>query len=395
MLSSRLIGVIIWPLGAVDPTLFFIFSNLRYFLSVIIFRYLARELYSHLLAITLILFAIFITNQFMLYLKDVAKGQITLVVVGKLILLQIPLLLGFLLPLAFFLSILMAFGRLYVDHEMTILAACGMSQNRLLTMVMSIGLIVFLLVSGLMLWFEPIMQAYREKVFDYAIAEATVNKIIPQQFEYFGNNRVFYAQAISRQAHQMSDVFFATQGDKNPDGTHVWDVTIAKQAKEDNNVVKGDQFLVFNDGRRYLGTPGHRDFEVAQFKEYGLKPKLDRGTLHVWPKDVPTMELWKIRNTKPAAAAELQWRIAMPISVLILTLIGFPLSRVNPRLGKFTKLLPAIVLYMVYSDLLFLGKAWIKKGHLDPLVGLWWIHGLMVLVIIAIFSFRFVRQKRG
>jgi lipopolysaccharide export system permease protein len=361
---------------------------------VIIFRYLARELYSHLLAITLILFAIFITNQFMLYLKDVAKGQITLIVVGKLILLQIPLLLGFLLPLALFLSILLVFGRLYVDHEMTVFSACGLSQNKLLVMVINIAMVVFLVVSGLMLWFEPIMQSYREKVFDYAIAEATVAKIIPQQFEYFGANRVFYAQTISRQQHSMNDVFFATEGKANPDGTHAWDMTIAKQAAEKHSLA-GDQFLVFNDGHRYLGTPGQADFEVASFKEYGLKPALNRGTLKVWPKDVPTLELWKIRHEKSAAAAELQWRIAMPISVLILTLLAFPLSRVNPRLGKFTNLLPAILLYVVYSDLLFLGKAWIKRDHLDPMVGLWWIHGLMFGIVIIIFSFRFWRQRRG
>lgn len=362
---------------------------------MIIFRYLARELYSHVLAITLILFAIFITNQFMLYLKDVAKGQITLLVVGKLILLQVPLLLGFLLPLAFFLSILMVFGRLYVDHEMTVLAACGMSHLRLLMMVLSIAMIVFCIVAGLMLWFEPFLENYREKVFDSAMAEATIEKIIPQQFEYFGANRVFYAQNISRQQKTMSNVFFVTRGDANPDGSHSWDVTVAKESKEEKDPLTGIQFLVFTTGYRYLGTPGHADFEVAQFEQYGLKPKLNRGRLHVWPKDVPTVRLWKIRNKKPAAAAELQWRIAMPISVLLLTFLGFPLSRVNPRLGKFTKILPAIVLYIVYSDLLFLGKAWIKRGHLDPSIGLWWIHGLMLLTIFFLYSVQFLRQKRG
>ena len=361
---------------------------------MIIFRYLAKELYSHLLAITMILFAIFITNKFMLYLKQVAKGHITLTVVGKLILLQIPLLLGFLLPLALFLGILLVFARLYMDHEMTVLSACGVSHYHLLRMVLTVSFLVFFFVAGLMLWFEPLMESYRERVFDYAIAEATIGKIIPQQFEYFGDSRVFYAENINRQKKMMDNVFFATKGKLNSNGVHNWDVTIAKVAQEQTRKT-GDQFLVFNNGARYLGTPGLADFETVHFDQYGIRPQLEEGHLKVWPKSASTLELWNIRETNRSAAAELQWRIAMPISVLILSLLAFPLSRVNPRQGKFTLLLPAVLLYMVYGDLLFLGRAWIKKGHVSPELGLWWVHGLMVLIVIVVFFYRHWQQRKG
>ena len=93
----------------------------------------------------------------------------------------------------------------------------------------------------------------------------------------------------------------------------------------------------------------------------------------------------------------------MPISVILFTLLAFPLSEVKPRSGKFARLFPAILIYIGYADLMFLGRAWIQRGALDPALGLWWIHGLaLVLGIVLnvqrigwhrVFSFAWLRGR--
>src|SRR5262245_36722931 len=99
----------------------------------LIFRYLAKETYSTMLAVTGIFVLIFMSHQFVGYLGDAAGGRLTVQAVIELMFLQVPLLLGFIVPLGLFIGILLVYGRLHVDNEMTILTACGVSKRQLLS----------------------------------------------------------------------------------------------------------------------------------------------------------------------------------------------------------------------------------------------------------------------
>ncbi len=358
---------------------------------MIIFRYLCKELYASLLAITLVLLIIFITNQFIHYLKDAASGQITMTAVMQIMSLQIPLLLGYLLPLGLYLSILIGYGRLYVDHEMTVLSSCGMSRMQLLGMTMLIATFVMIIVAALMLWVEPIIQGYRTAILNRAITKASIQKIVPKRFQKLHPGTVLYAGQLSRERSSMYDVFLAQR--KN-DETHEWDVTVAKEAGEREYPELKGQFVVFNDGYRYVGIPGQRDYKKIKFGQYGVKLVTPDAQLNDWPSNVPTLQLLHLKNKNLTpqeireAKAMLQWRLAMPISVILFALLAFPLSQVNPRSGKFAQLFPAILIYIAYADLMFLARAWIEKGTISPHLGLWWVHGLALLLAILLNLYR-------
>ena len=61
---------------------------------------------------------------------------------------------------------------------------------------------------------------------------------------------------------------------------------------------------------------------------------------------------------------------------LVLTLIAVPLSRLRPRQGRYARVGFAIVVYFVYSNLLYAAKVWLEKGELSPEIGVWWVHAL-------------------
>jgi lipopolysaccharide export system permease protein len=63
-----------------------------------------------------------------------------------------------------------------------------------------------------------------------------------------------------------------------------------------------------------------------------------------------------------------------------LTLIGVPLSRVNSRSGRHAKLLPAIVIYIIYANFMFVARDWFAVGKTPAWLGMWWIH----LVFVAL-----------
>jgi len=65
--------------------------------------------------------------------------------------------------------------------------------------------------------------------------------------------------------------------------------------------------------------------------------------------------------------------------------IAVPLSRVNSRQGRFAQLLPGVIIYIIYIDLLFVSRSWVEHGILSPVLGLWWVHGLMLTLGCGLF----------
>jgi len=355
----------------------------------ILFRYISKELFTTLLGILMVLLIIFMSNQFVRYLHFAASGHITMSAVMQLMSMQIPFLLGYLLPLAFYLSILIVMGRLYLDHEMTVMNACGLSPNNVLMVILSIAAVIALIVAGLLIWLQPILDAERIKIFYESAAKATVEKVMPKRFQTLGSDRVLYAEDVERNKLKMHDIFFAQRSQPKPGGSRPWDITIAQSAEEatQNNA----RFMLFQEGSRYLGTPGQANYQAVQYQLYGMRIAQTVSTHSGWPSNASTASLWAHRH-EPKVAAELHWRMAMPVSALVLALLAFPLCRINPRRGKFSQLIPAILFYIVYGNLIFLGRAWVRQGVIPFDIGLWWVHGLMALIAIGYLVYNRVKS---
>ena len=347
---------------------------------MIVFRYLTREVYAPMLATTAVLLLILICNQFIHYLGDTASGGLTVRALMLIMSLQIPLLLGFMLPLGLFLGILLAYGRLYVDNEMTVLFACGLSRAKLLGITMGFSCVVMVVVGVLMLWVEPKMAWYRDHAMDQAAAASPLEKIFPGRFEtLMGGRMVLYAERLSRDKKRMENVFVAV-APKREDAGQPWNVVAAGEAKEVRDPKTHQQFLEFSNGYRYIGAPGKKQFQMMQYDKYGVHIPAPDFVMGNDVDSLPTLALWKKSKHSNEAAAELQWRFALPISVLLLAMVAVPLSRVQPRRGRYAQLIPAMLIYIVYADLMFVAQAWIQNGKISAALGMWWVHGFLLLV---------------
>jgi lipopolysaccharide export system permease protein len=355
---------------------------------VILFRYLTKEVYTTVLAVVLVLLLVFICNQFIHYLTQAAAGKLPVKAVLQLMSLQVPLLLGYLLPLALFMAILLVYGRLYVDNEMTVLFACGVSPLHLLAMTMGFSVGVVVVVAFLTLWVEPHIAGFRDRIFAEAAVASPIEKMFPGRFETLGNGQwVVYVQSLSQDRQNMSDVF-AAKLPKTPD--EPWTIVAAEGGYQWQDKETGDQFVVLTNGHRYLGTPGQADFQIMDYAKYGVRVQTGKADMGQQQREeyLPTLQLLKKGKGDPQTAAELQWRLTMPLSTLILAFMAVPLSRVKTRKGKYARLLPALLLYIAYADLIFLSQAWIQQGTISPRLGMWWVHGIMLfLAIIFMASF--------
>jgi lipopolysaccharide export system permease protein len=203
---------------------------------------------------------------------------------------------------------------------------------------------------------------------------------MPGRFHSINQGRqVFYVQSMSRDHARAEQVFLARRTQQ--DNKDRWDVLWADKAFAEVDSKTLEDYLVLQNGKEYQGMPGNADYQVVEFSQY--KTRLPHPTIKDLDEDIRTYKttsLWPINNPDRKKAAELQWRLSIPIMVLTLTLIAVPLSRVSPRSGKFANLLPAIILYILYANFMFVARDGVSSGSIPVWLGMWGLHGLVALL---------------
>ncbi len=351
---------------------------------MIIFRYLAKEIFIMLSILTAMLLLIFMSNQFVHYLSRAANGQIPGMIVMKLMLLEMPNLLGLLLPLGFYMAIILAYGRLYADSEMIVLKACGYGQKQLLQHSLIMAALIALIVGIIMLWFAPIIAVERAKLLHTTGIKTLVQMLIPGKFNTISNGKhIFYVESMNHQRTQAHNLFYARKEIKNAQPQ--WNIMWSQYAFMRHNTTINEDYIVLQNGKQYEGIPGKADYQIAKFAQYTARlphPTIDiDNDIHI----TKTKNLLPFFNKDRNKIAELQWRLSLPVMVLILTLVAVPLSAINPRNGRFAKLLPAIFIYFLYANFLFVARNWLVSEKIPQWLGLWWLHlviGLLGIILL-------------
>lgn len=349
---------------------------------MIISRYLFREVIATSISISIVLLGIVLSIRFIKYLDEVALGILDLHSLIFLILLRIPELLELILPLSLLLGILMSYGRLSSEYEMIALTTSGISQYHILGITMLPSSCIALFVACLSLYFTP--EGINQSNL-LVKKESSVNRIMVGKFYSLKNYPyVTYIRAEDRKLSQYHDVFIVEDKNKDSISTLYADTAIVKKDKQ------GDYWLILKNGSNYTGVPGDSNYRLVNFETLGVKlghkTPIKKGF-----SSLPTLDLIKTNNL--AATAELQWRLSLPVSVFIIAILAVPLSRVDSRTGRFLRLLPATFTYLGYLSILSWSREALKKGTLNPTIGLWWVNGLLLIIALSLITWKDIRLK--
>lgn len=362
---------------------------------MLISRYLTREVVNALVAVTTVLVLVFICQQVVRYLNYAAVGKIPTNLLLELVSFEIPYLFALLLPLGLFLGMMLAYGKLYSDNEMVIMHMSGYGPTRVLTLSLWIAVAAGLVVLVLMLWVNPIISAKRQQVLTNNDATlGLIQTIVPGRFQVSPDgNHVMYIDSLSRDREIAGTVFIAhaksNEGSQNDQP--FWSLVLAKEGYQRKDQQSADQFFVTTDGYRYEGIPGQRDYKIIQFKKYAVRILQPTSHIsHLAIEALSTPQLWQDYKN-PKHAAELQWRISISMSVLFLAMLAVQFCSLQPRRSRFVMLLPAVIIYIVYTNLLSMSRHWMEQGVLPVSVGMWWVHGVMLLLIAVV---GFVQLKK-
>lgn len=332
-----------------------------------------------MLAILVTIFSAYSTSR---YLADAMYGLMSLTTTVLLIVFKVVISLEVLLPSSLFLSVVIGLGRLYKDNEMAALFSAGVGLRKVLLVVFVLSLPVALLVANLSLALRP--WAY-ERTFwlkAKAKAEFDVTRLKAGKFYEIGEgNQVLFIEKIDHEGKKAEGVFMQkAQGDEQD----LLEVIYAKEAHQRLDPTTGRQVILFQDSSFYefprTGTWTGRVMESGQY------------TLSLWPKEITPLE-YKVkaaptaqlaRSENPADIAELQWRFSAPLSAILLALIGVPLSRTSPRSGKHANVPTALLICAVYNVIGTMAKLGLERGVVPPLVGIWWVQGLLALGLLIL-----------
>ena len=92
--------------------------------------------------------------------------------------------------------------------------------------------------------------------------------------------------------------------------------------------------------------------------------------------------------------AELQWRLGVPISTIILAILAVPLSRSQPRAGRYGRLAIGLLVFIIYLNMMSAAKAWVEQGTISPALGIWWVHGAMLTFAMMLLAVQNGYHKR-
>jgi lipopolysaccharide export system permease protein len=361
----------------------------------IIDRYIVREVITTWLAVTFVLLIVVTSAEVVQFLKWFLQGELTTSTVLPLFINSQLKVLVLLIPVSLFLGVLLALSRLYMDSEMTAMMSGGIGPKQWFRAILMVAVPISLVVLVMMLYMRPWVAVQRADINAQIRSVSIISTFAPGRFNRTPDgNAVIFMEDISKDGKTMSNIFQRF----NKDGeVHVDLAVSARNVTLDT----GLDYMLFENGSHYIGVPGESDYQIIDYAEYGVvvpAPRDKNYPLRV--QALSTKTLWNSDNLEHKA--ELDWRITLPVATLIIVMMALPLSQTTPRGGRYSKLALGILIYLVYSNLLGVGKASIAKGVVPYWVGTSWVHVLGIITLYLLLrrtglitrKNRFVRKTR-
>jgi lipopolysaccharide export system permease protein len=381
---------------------------------LILKQYINREILRTCAAIAVVLVLIFISTRFIAYIKMAVDGVVPSATVFKLVAIEIPTIAGFLLPLSFFIAVLMTLGRLYSESEMAVIKSVGLSDYQIAKNILSAALVVSAIAALLSLWLNPWANETSQRLRLEGKAEAKLGAFFPGRFkENKGSTKVSFIESTN-DAGEINNIFSVsglgpgskqvtiqvaasgrvTKVENGSNSKRVFEQNTSASDTQSNIGNQGVNYIALNNGLTYVLDLESNRWNVTQYGEYFMQvEKQAVDSLLLATKSESTIALFKLADKN--AYAEIHWRLSAPLSIIILCFMAVPLSRTAPRTGKFSRLFPAIMIYIIYAILLINGRQFIEDGKVPVILGFWWIHFIAVIFCFWRFNASKFRKIKG
>lgn len=346
-------------------------------------RNFIKELSFTAVGIFVVLLAVLVSTQAVNLLGRAADGRVAIDAVAALVGFWVVGMTPLLLVLTAYISTLTVLTRYWRDSEMSVWLSCGLALKQWIRPVLQFAVPFALLVAVMQLFVMPWAELRSREYAEILKQKQELSLVEAGEFRTLGkrNGRVYFVETFDTESGIMKNLFLRETDDKGNDN-----IVFAKEGTF--SLTDNKRTLELSNGYRYSGTPGRADYNQVSFEHLSLiistVPKIVDPVSH--RRTIPTEKLFGSDN--PQYRAELMWRLSLPISVLLLSILAVPLSYFNPRTGHTYNILIAIGLYLVYQNgLTFLRNA-VESGKLNFWLGMLPMHILIAAVTLILLRVR-------
>jgi lipopolysaccharide export system permease protein len=339
-------------------------------------RYIVAEVLKPLAAVLGILVGLFVCFSSARYLAEAITETLGIALMMKLVFLKTLIALEVLIPVALYVSIVIALGRMHRDQEIIAMRASGINGIQIIKAILWVALPVGIVVGLLSVMGRP--WAYQDSYILDARANAELNTDRFQAGRFYGNEdsaRVIYIQHKNENDGNMSNVFHYI----DKDGTK--EIILSRYATQISAEQGEKAEIHLFDGTIHRIHEDDAEDEIVKFEKLVLYLDQVEDDIGYKRKAAATTSL--LLSEEAADVAELQWRLSRPFATILLALIAIPLSRSSPRQGRNEKIFTAALVFALYYNLSGLARTWVEQEMVASFPGIWWLQALMMIVVVV------------
>jgi lipopolysaccharide export system permease protein len=319
--------------------------------------------------VLLIFFFLVVSSRFVGYFEQASEGLIDPNLIYKIVILRFPDFITLLLPLSFFLGVVITMSRLYSDREIYGFFTGGLSEIDFLKYLLPQSLLFFFLTLLLSIYVAPYTKELSKEMISLDSLQEQFESIKPNQVFPLKNNEGFVFIKDKQESVFNEVVLYIS----NEDYSSI--VVAEKLSYDDLNSIMN---LNFKNGSMYQGLFEEGSSVVSTFKNLKIPVSTEENS--VAGLSFARLFDYSARSTK----SQMQWNISIPITIFILLIIGINLSKVEPRQGRLSVLLPAIFVYILYLSLLILARESFDNNSAITQNYIWFVH--FIFFIFSIFG---------
>ena len=339
----------------------------------IISRYIARDIVAAIASVALILLLIILGKLFIQLLGDVLNGDLSVNMLGAVLLLGVIRYLVILLPFSLFIGIILVLSRMHKDSEINAAMAGGANSRDFIKAVMPIGIPVLVVLYLLVSYISPWANRLAEVIESVTEQTMVLGQLSPGKFfELESTGWVVYAESEDVKDGTLQNVFVQ----REEEGKLIVEVAKRAQMKTDESLA---QVFILFDGKTIEGIPGQANYSISTYQEHRVyPPRTDFSDKADKAKYQNIRSLLSLRDS--SYLAEILQRGSIIFSTLVLMLLAIPLSKVAPNSGRFSRLAVAVLIYVLYLNMVIVTCSWIKRGESYGLISLVCVHLVVMMV---------------
>ena len=363
---------------------------------MILRRYMTQQVAANTAIVLLFLMALMLGGRLIRYFGIAAEGRLDVGLLFAIIGYNIPTFLELILPLSFFIALMLVLGRMYVDQEMSVLFASGISRGRLTRLMIPLITGLFVFQMGISLLAKPWGLSNSKQIWQTQSLGSLLDLVRPKTFISSGNYHL-YVDEFDKEKRELKNLYVVQQQTDKSGKIAKNDVIITATrayqvpSKDTDSSMQLDLFQ----GRRYeLGT-NNAKYNQASFEKYRItleKPASEKIT----ETNVETQTTAKLlANTqKPEVKAELGYRFTMPWLIIIAAMLATPLAQVRPRQGRWLRLLPSVLIFASCAISIISLRTAIGKERISEYAYIWLIVGFIAFALLLNWQSRVVHRVR-